>query len=43
VSVLAGRRQLEQAMEERRGAEEDGQFKAIRRGWCLGREMSVST
>jgi len=32
----AGRRRLEQAVEERRGAEQDGEFKAVRRGWCLG-------
>ena len=29
---------MEQALEERRGAEEGGEFKAIRRGWCLGAE-----
>ena len=34
----AGRRQLERAMEERRGAKEGGEFKGIRRGWCLGEE-----
>jgi putative transposase len=32
----AGRRQLETALEQRRGAEESGEFKAIRRGWFLG-------
>ena len=32
----AGRQQLERVLEERRGAEEGGEFKAIRRGWCLG-------
>ena len=35
---LAGRQRLEQALEERRGAEEDEEFKLIRRGWCLGEE-----
>lgn len=34
----AGRQRLEQALEERRGAEEGEAFKAIRRGWCLGEE-----
>jgi hypothetical protein len=34
----AGRQRLEQALEARRGAEEGGEFKAIRRGWCLGEE-----
>ncbi|MBM3883256.1 MAG: transposase [Verrucomicrobia bacterium] len=33
-----GRQRLEQALEERRGAEEGEEFKAIRRGWCLGEE-----
>ena len=32
----AGRQRLEQALEERRGAEEGEEFKPIRRGWCLG-------
>jgi len=32
----AGRQQLERALEARRGAEAGGEFKAIRRGWCLG-------
>jgi putative transposase len=32
----AGRQRLEQALEERRGAEEGKEFKPIRRGWCLG-------
>ncbi len=32
----AGRQRLEQAFEVRRGAEEGKEFKAIRRGWCLG-------
>ena len=27
---------MEGALEERRGAEEGGEFKGIRRGWCLG-------
>ena len=34
----AGRQRLEQALEERRGAEEGEEFKPIRRGWCLGKE-----
>jgi putative transposase len=34
----AGRQRLEQALEERRGAEEGGEFQAIRRGWCLGEQ-----
>jgi REP element-mobilizing transposase RayT len=34
----AGRQHLEQALEGRRGAESGGEFKAIRRGWCLGEE-----
>ena len=34
----AGRRQMEQALEGRRGAELGAEFKAIRRGWCLGAE-----
>lgn len=32
----AGRRQLERALEARRRAEEGDEFKAVRRGWCLG-------
>ena len=32
----AGRQRLDQALEERRGAEEGEEFKPIRRGWCLG-------
>jgi REP element-mobilizing transposase RayT len=32
----AGRRVLEQAVEERRAAEANEDYKAIRRGWCLG-------
>ncbi|MHB1305610.1 MAG: transposase [Limisphaerales bacterium] len=34
----AGRRQLEQALEARRGREEDGELRAVRRGWYLGEE-----
>jgi hypothetical protein len=34
----AGRQRLEQALEARRGSEVGGEFKAIRRGWCLGGE-----
>ncbi len=34
----AGRQRLEQALEERPGAEEGEEFKPIRRGWCLGEE-----
>jgi REP element-mobilizing transposase RayT len=34
----AGRQRIERALEERRGAEEGGEFKPIRRGWCLGEE-----
>ena len=33
-----GRQRLEQALEERRGAEEGEEFKPIRRGCCLGEE-----
>jgi len=33
-----GRQLLERALEARRGPEEGGEFKAIRRGWCLGEE-----
>jgi len=32
----AGQRRLEATLEERRGAEEGEEFKAVRRGWCLG-------
>ena len=36
---VAGRRRLEEAMEERRGAEEGvSGYRAIRRGWFLGEE-----
>jgi len=35
---VARRRDLERALETRRGAEEGGEFKAVRRGWCLGEE-----
>ncbi|MGE3310721.1 MAG: transposase [Limisphaerales bacterium] len=34
----AGRRYLEEAVEGRRGQELSGEFKSIRRGWCLGEE-----
>ena len=34
----AGRRQFELRMEERRAQEAGGDWKAIRRGWCLGDE-----
>ena len=34
----AGRQRFEQALEERRGAEEGEEFQPIRRGWCLGEE-----
>ena len=34
----AGRQRLEQALEERRGAEEGEEYQPIRRGWCLGEE-----
>jgi hypothetical protein len=34
----AGRRVLEQELEARRSAGETGEFKALRRGWCLGSE-----
>jgi hypothetical protein len=33
---LAGRRRLEEALEERRGEEEGSDYKAIRRGWFFG-------
>jgi putative transposase len=32
----AGRRQLEAALEERRAAEAEADYKKLRRGWCLG-------
>ena len=32
----AGRRYLEQCLEERRSAEETQDYKRVRRGWCLG-------
>ena len=35
----AGRRHLAESLEQRRGAEEGGEFKAIRRGWFLGNEV----
>jgi REP element-mobilizing transposase RayT len=34
----AGRRQFEAMMEERRRVDEPGEWKAVRRGWCLGDE-----
>ena len=34
--TAAGRRALERAVEERRAAESDPDYKAIRRGWCFG-------
>ena len=34
----AGRSRLEQALEERRQSEASEDYKAIRRGWCLGEE-----
>lgn len=34
----AGRAQLEQALERRRAQADGAEFKAIRRGWCLGDE-----
>ncbi len=33
---VAGRRELERAVEERRAAESGVDYKAIRRGWCFG-------
>jgi len=35
----AGRRVLEQALEERRQAEASEDYKAIRRGWCFGEKV----
>ncbi len=35
----AGRRRLEQALQERRRAEDGQDFTAVRRGWCLGDEQ----
>jgi REP element-mobilizing transposase RayT len=32
----AGRRRLEEGMERRRSGEDGREFKAVRRGWCLG-------
>jgi len=37
--TAAGRRQFELLTEQRRGREEPGEWKAIRRGWCLGEEQ----
>ena len=34
----AGREELEHYLETRRAQEDGGEFKAIRRGWCLGGE-----
>ena len=34
----AGRRQLELALERRRGEEEGDEFNVVRRGWCIGDE-----
>ena len=34
----AGRRELELALERRRGGEEGDEFKVVRRGWCIGGE-----
>ena len=36
---LAGRRQFERMVEERRQRNEPGEWRAIRRGWCLGEEQ----
>jgi REP element-mobilizing transposase RayT len=35
----AGRRQLERALEARRRAERGADYRALRRGWCLGEEV----
>jgi hypothetical protein len=35
----AGREQFERMMEERRRADEPGEWKALRRGWCFGEEQ----
>lgn len=35
----AGRRRLEAALEDRRGAEADDEFNTVRRGWFLGEEQ----
>lgn len=37
-TVRRGDNGWEQALEARRGGEEGEEFKAIRRGWCLGEE-----
>ena len=34
----AGREHLEQCVEQRRAAEDEAEYKSIRRGWCLGDE-----
>ena len=36
---VAGRRQFERMMEQRRQAEDPNQWKALRRGWCFGEEQ----
>jgi hypothetical protein len=36
---VAGRRQFEGLMEQRRQAEDPEQWKALRRGWCFGEEQ----
>jgi REP element-mobilizing transposase RayT len=35
---VAGRRQFDRGMEERRHRDEPGQWKSVERGWCLGDE-----
>jgi len=35
----AGRRRFEEVMEERRAKQRSAQWKAVRRGWCLGEEQ----
>ena len=35
----AGRRRFEEVMEERRAEQRSAQWKAVRRGWCLGEEQ----
>ena len=35
---IAGRRELERRIESRRTAENDEDYKSLRRGWCLGGE-----
>ena len=36
---VAGRRQLERTLEERRTAESVADFRPVRRGWCLGTDL----